>query len=307
MNAVQIYLDLIWILNFIFDWLVLLVVAWAIRQPFSHLRLLFASLYASLIVPLSFVPSLDWLNWPLVKLAYSIGIILIAFPFHSIRRFVVYFFSFYFINFSIGGGLFGLHYFLQSQQINLPWLNQVAYGNMVSWIFVLIFFPIFIYFTKDRLQNLSVIKLKHEQIYDVAVHIDVQNKYYLKGFYDTGNQLTHPLTNKPIMLIDEIIAKSWFGQEKVEQLKSKPFHEPDYENPFEYIPLKKAGGDIGYIPVFQVNQISIRVNDFIHSSKRVYVGIHFGEFSNSMSYNCLLHPLLFQSKNTKVQHVKGVI
>ncbi|MFD2638189.1 sigma-E processing peptidase SpoIIGA [Piscibacillus salipiscarius] len=303
----QIYLDLIWILNLIFDWLVLLVVAWAVRQPFSQLRIFLASLYASLIVPLSFVQGLDWLNWPLVKLVYSVGIILIAFPFDSIRRFVIYMFSFYFINFSIGGGLFALHYFLQSQQVDLPWLSHVAYGNMVSWVFVLIFFPIFVYFTKDRLQKLSVIKLQHEQIYDVAVHIDEHRNYYLKGFYDTGNQLTHPLTNKPIMLIDELTAQNWFGKQKVDELKTKPFDQPDFETPFEYIPLKKAGGDMGYIPVFQVQKISIRVREFIHSSRRVYVGIHFGEFSNSMSYNCLLHPLLFQSKNTKVQHVKGVI
>ncbi|MGP4072569.1 sigma-E processing peptidase SpoIIGA [Piscibacillus sp. B03] len=303
----QIYLDLIWMLNLIFDWLVLLVVAWAVRQPFSHLRLFLASFYASLIVPLSFISNLDWLNWPLVKLIYSIGIILIAFPFHSIRRFVIYIFSFYFINFSIGGGLFALHYVLQSQQIDLPWLGHVAYGNMVSWVFVLIFFPVFVYFTKDRLQKLAIVKLQHEQIYDVIVHIDQHRKFYLKGFYDTGNQLTHPLMNKPIMLIDESTAHTLFGEKKVLQLKSKPFDQPDFETPFEYIPLKKAGGDVGYIPVFQVRQISIKVNDYLHSSNRVYIGIHFGEFSNSMTYNCLLHPLLFQSKNTKVQHVKGVI
>ncbi|WP_194840827.1 sigma-E processing peptidase SpoIIGA [Filobacillus milosensis] len=303
----QIYLDLIWILNFFFDCLVLFVVAWVVRHPFSKWRVVLAGFYASLIIPLSFIPSLDWLNLPIIKALYSIGIILIAFSFQSMKKFFIYFFSFYFINFAIGGGLFGLHYFLQSQYIDAPWLTHISYGNMVSWIFILITFPLFLWFTKDRLQSLSVIKLKHEQLYDVVVKINENMSFHLKGFYDTGNQLTHPLMNKPIMLIDEPTAAEWFGSDKINELRNKSHLSPDYELPFEYIPLKKAGGDHGYIPVFQVKQVSIKVGQFIHSSKRVYVGVHFGEFSQSLNYNSLLHPLLFQSKNTKVQHVKGVI
>lgn len=215
-------------------------------------------------------------------------------------------FSFYFINFAIGGGLFGLHFFLQSQNVEFPWLTYIGYGNSVSWIFIVISFPIFLWFTKDRLQHLSVTKLHHQQLYDVSVQLDDRRIYQLKGFYDTGNQLTHPLVNKPIMLIDEPTASNWFGQELVERLKHKPIDDTNSEYMFEYIPLKKAGGDHGYIPVIQVNQISIHVNQLIHSTKRVYIGIHFGKFSSQISYNSLLHPLLLQSKNTKVQETKGV-
>ncbi|RPF56074.1 sporulation factor SpoIIGA [Aquisalibacillus elongatus] len=302
----QIYLDLIWALNLLFDWLVLLVVGWLSRMPFSHKRIFIASFFASLIIPLSFVPALDWLNFPIVKLVYSFGIILIAFRFINISRFITYFFSFYLVNFTIGGGLFGLHYILQSQEVSLPWLNHIAYGNLVSWIFVLIGFPIFLWFTKDRLHYLSVIKLRHEQLYDVVVQLDSNRKFHLKGFYDTGNQLTHPLTQKPIMLIDEQTGVDWFGDKKINRLKQK---DATYDEALqvEYIPLKMAGGEQDTIPVFQIQHVGIRVNQYMHMTKRVYVGIHFGEFSNRITYNCLLHPLLLQSKNTKVQHVKGVI
>ncbi|MGM8214388.1 sigma-E processing peptidase SpoIIGA [Bacillaceae bacterium W0354] len=308
MNDLDLYVDLIWLLNLFFDWLVLLTVAWVIRRPYKRVNIFLASLFASLIVPLTLIFNMDWLENPFIKLIYSFGIILIAFRFQSIQQFLIYFFCFYFINFAIGGGLFALHFFLKSNQIDIALLNYVGYGSGISWLFVIICFPIILYFTKGRLQNIAVIKLHSDRLYDVELFFRNESRK-IKGFLDTGNQLSHPLSNKPIILVDEKIARTWFDSSLIDRMKHQQINDDDLikENVnIHYIPFRMAGGDQGFLPVFIIDCVNIYANKMLYSTKKVYVGIHFGQFSNSLNYNCLLHPELFQTKKTKIQHVKGV-
>mgnify|MGYP001945508999 CR=1 FL=1 len=308
MNILELYVDLIWLLNLLFDWLVLLTVAWVMRKPFQHLKIFIASVYASLIIPITLVFDMDLLNHPLIKFIYSFGIIWIAFNFKNIKQYLLYFLTFYFINFAIGGGLFALHYFLKANQISLPWLSHVGYGDRVSWIFVIVAFPIILMFTKGRLQNIAVIKMHHDNLYQIKL-IFKGKELTLKGFVDTGNQLNHPFLEKPIMLIDQNVAEHWFSPSLIDKMKHQSIDDVDRINEdvnFHYIPYIMAGGQQGILPVFLIDEVKIYANDNVYSTKNVYVGVHFGKFSENLFYQCLLHPELFQTKNTKVQHVKGV-
>lgn len=302
----ELYVDLIWLLNLLFDALVLFTVAWMMKRPFNKYRIILASFYASLIIPLILLFNLDWLEHPIVKIIYSIGIILIAFKFESIQTYLLYFLAFYFINFAIGGGLFALHFLLQSNGINIPFIFDIGYGNSVSWIFIVISFPIVLFFIKNRLHQIAIIKLHNTNVVNVDIHFN-NNVETVKGFVDTGNQLLHPITNQPIMLIEEKIVQRWFHEDVIEKLKQlNHFEGLTSDVPIHFIPFKKAGGEQGLLPVFTVDSVHIKLDDKLFSTRNVYVGIHFGEFSQSLSYQCLLHPELLQTKKTKIHHRKGV-
>ncbi|WP_162297823.1 sigma-E processing peptidase SpoIIGA [Halalkalibacillus sediminis] len=297
----DIYLDLIWLLNLVFDWMVLLTVAWVTRKSFSHARIGTASLFASLIVPLSFVPFLVFLNNPISKILYSIMIILLAFPFGSLKLFLTRWLMFYIINFSIGGGLFALQYYFSTASVP-PFMSFAQFGSNISWLFVIIFFPLILWLTKDQLHHLSVIQLNNNQLYAVEIKIN-KECHDVTGFYDTGNQLSHPTSGQPVILIDKTTSEEWFGKEAVQGLAA--LSPESSGEKFQYIPYKKAGGAQGLLPVCLADSVTVHA-DQSYTTRGVWVGIHFGEFSRKMDYNCLLNPFIIHSKNGVIKSAGGM-
>src|SRR5699024_11126120 len=101
----KIYLDAVWALNFIFDFMLLLLTRSIARDPTSQRRLLFGAFIASLAVPISLYFPRFIFNHFFGKIIYSIIIIFCAFRFLNIYQFFKRLFIFYFVSFAIGGGL----------------------------------------------------------------------------------------------------------------------------------------------------------------------------------------------------------
>ncbi|GAA0460648.1 sigma-E processing peptidase SpoIIGA [Alkalibacillus silvisoli] len=301
----QLYVDLIWLLNLLFDWMILLVVAWVTRSKFVHWRVFLAALFASLIIPFTLL--LDWsiFDSAIFKLIYSVFIILIAFSYQFLKDFFIKFISFYFINFSIGGAVFGIHYFINTNT-EMVLSTHAPFGDMVSWIVVLILFPVALFITKSQLQNLTMFQMRLQQQYDVSIRYQ-NKKIQVLGFLDTGNQLKHPLTQHPVILVNETIFKHWFDETKVESLKlADHLGFQNVNDEIQLIPYQKAGGEQGLLPAFLADEVNVLINNQVVSTKKVYVGIHFGHFSRQMNVQCLLNPLLIQSKRMRVKDVEGV-
>src|SRR5690625_2735362 len=109
------YIDVIWFLNLCIDYLLIALTALVLKRKFLHGRMIGAALFASCIVLLLFTPlsSLFYTHW--MKFLYSTFIVLIAFGFKRWTYFLQGLLMFYFVTFMIGGGLFALHYFWQTE------------------------------------------------------------------------------------------------------------------------------------------------------------------------------------------------
>ncbi|WP_017186041.1 sigma-E processing peptidase SpoIIGA [Alkalibacillus haloalkaliphilus] len=301
----QLYVDLIWLLNLLFDWMILLLVAWVTKSSFSHVRIFLGALFASLIIPLTLLFNWGIVDSPIFKLGYSVFIILIAFSYQYLKAFLVRFFSFYLINFSIGGAVFGLHYFVTTNT-DMVISNHAPFGDAISWVVVLVMFPIAVYFTKDQLQQLTMFKLRSQQQFSITI-LHGNRNVDLNSFLDTGNQLKHPLTQHPVILVDESTFKIWVDEEKVELLKrSEQIDFFGLDDELQFIPYQKAGGEQGLLPAFLAEEVKVHMAQQIISTKKVYIGVHYGHFSKQMNVQCLLNPLLLQSKRMRVKDVEGV-
>src|SRR5690625_4621689 len=142
------------------------------RDPTKQGRLLFGAFIASLAVPISLYFPHTVLNHVLGKIFYSFVIILCSFTFRSIYQFVKRLFIFYFVSFSVGGGLIGLHFIFQ-QPITLSNEGFLTFhsglGNPISWLFVLIGFPIVYLFTKRRMDKHGIDKIRYQQICPISI------------------------------------------------------------------------------------------------------------------------------------------
>src|SRR5690625_1920003 len=130
-----IYLDMIFLLNLFYNWMILLLTKLLVRTDTKWYRILLGSIFASLLVPLTLYFPHSIFTSVLGKLAYSILIVWCTFGFHSLHNLGRNLFVFYFVSFAIGGGLFGIHFILQYSILDTAILYpKNVYGNEISFL-----------------------------------------------------------------------------------------------------------------------------------------------------------------------------
>lgn len=236
---------------------------------------------------------------------YSILIVLCTFGFHSLHSLGKKVFVFYFVSFTIGGGLFGIHFLLYYSFLNIDILypNNI-YGNEISLLFILIGFPLIWLFTKNRMDRHVKDKVNFDQIYPVIIEFNGQS-YQTKGFVDSGNHLVDPLTNRPVAICDEKFIQSFFEKKEWDQLKNaleknRLEHIPSFMKELIYVvPYKGVGGKSSYLYVFKPNKITIFYENKVLEVKKSLIGIQFAQLTEDQSYHCLLHPEMIQFSTIK--------
>ncbi|MFD1018090.1 sigma-E processing peptidase SpoIIGA [Thalassobacillus hwangdonensis] len=298
----MIYLDAVWMLNFLLDGMILFLTQAVTKANASFLRLMVGAFTASLIVPLTIFYPDTLFSTPIGKLLFSVVIILTAFQFQTLRMFFRNLVSFYFITFAIGGALFGSHYFIQSN-VNLTANGMVTfnsgYGDPVSWFFVLVGFPIAWWFTRERLERITLLKMKYEEIYPVVIEY-AGKKVESKGLVDSGNQLIDPLTKKLVFLADESVFKRLIEERDWELLKevSESFQVDQLPGVLQervtFVPYQGAEGSGQLMLTLRVDGISALAEGTSILVQSPLLGIQFGEMTADGSYHVLLHPHMKQ-------------
>ena len=296
------YMDAVWLLNFFIDFMLLMLTKAVIRDQTKNTRLLFGAFVASLLVPISIYFPDSFFTSLIGKFLYSILIVLTAFRFHSVYQMGKLFVLFYFISFAVGGGLIGLHYLTQSTfQLSTNGILTFngGYGDPVSWLFVIIGFPIISYFTKSRMDKHAVEKIRYDQIYLVKLQLKKET-YETTGYIDSGNHLTDPITKKPVVICDEVFLSQWFTKDEWILLK-KCYEQLDLEhlpkrwkNNIHIVPYQGVDGNSKFLFTLKPNNITIQYNEKTITTKHVLIGIQFARLTKDAKYHCLLQPQIFK-------------
>ncbi|MEF3328614.1 MULTISPECIES: sigma-E processing peptidase SpoIIGA [Oceanobacillus] len=298
----SIYLDVIWALNFMVDLMLLMLVQILARKPVKRRRLFLGAFIASCIVPLTILYPNSFFNHVAGKLFYSCIIIFSTFGFKSLYRFIKLICLFYFVSFSIGGGLMAIHFFLQRPvTVSLEGIitfNQ-GYGDPVSWIFVITCFPIIWYFTKRRMDEHVGEQVKYDEMYKVILTMNHQS-FESIGYIDSGNQLVDPLSKQPVVICDQPFLKQWFDDEEWEELKNMKEHldfsrlPKKWEDKLHLIPYQGVDGTHSFMLAIRAEELTIFYNNEILQAVNVFIGIQFGVLERDGQYHCLLHPLIIK-------------
>ncbi|MFB4167585.1 sigma-E processing peptidase SpoIIGA [Virgibacillus sp. JSM 102003] len=293
-----IYLDAVWLLNFFLDLMLLMLTQALAKDSTQKVRIFFGAFIASLLVPLSIFYPNSFFTSVIGKLIYSIIIILCAFQFRSIYRMIKLLLLFYFTTFAIGGGLIGIHFLLQNPigiSANGILTFNSGYGDPISWLFIVIGFPFVWIFTKARMDKHAVEKIRYDQLCPVTIQIENTSKS-TTGYIDSGNQLVDPLSKKPVVICDEYFLKHWFSSDEWEMLKAA--HDEldfeklpkDWEKRINIIPFQGVEGNRTFMIAIKPDNVVIFYNDKKIVTRKILIGIQFGNLTKDQSYHCLLHP-----------------
>ena len=189
----KIYLDLVFFLNFAFDFLLLLTVKIVLKKKVKWYRILLGGIVGAVSILFLFIP-LTSITLFLLKIIISIFMILTTFGWKSKKECLKELLYLYFISIVLGGFLYYLNLEFSYKNIGLVFFHN---GFSINFILLIILSPIILYLYIKQERELKTIK---NYYYTVEVYYQKTKKQY-QAYLDTGNKLYDPYFHKPVILL----------------------------------------------------------------------------------------------------------
>lgn len=192
----KVYVDLVFILNFLIDFILLLSVNYILRRNIKWWRLVIGSLLGSITLFIMFI-RMNNIIFILFKLFTSFFIIIVSFGFKDIKYTFKNVLYFYLVSMLLGGGIEFLDNQFKYTNYGLVFVDNglsISYG-IVFTIGLFIFFK--------YMKCFKELKNNYSNYFKCKVFFDNEQSIILNAFLDTGNKLKDPYTNKSIILVDK--------------------------------------------------------------------------------------------------------
>lgn len=191
----KIYLDLVMILNFFIDFILLLTVSIILKRNVSIIRIMLGAFVGGISILFLFF-DMNSITLFLFKIIISIFMILITFKFINIKYTLINLFYLYMTSIVLGGFLYLLNIEFSYKKVGIIFINN---GFSINLIFLIIFSPIILYIYIKQSKNL---KYNYSNYYNIEIIKNNKNYKYV-GYMDSGNVLVDNLTKKAVILIDK--------------------------------------------------------------------------------------------------------
>ena len=191
----KIYIDLVILINFIFDLILLSSVNYILRRNSSILRLVLGSFVGGFTLLLLFIRMNKYYSFTF-KIIISFIMVVISFGYKDLKYMVKNITYFYLVSIILGGGLQFLDNQFNYTNDGLVSSNGISNSYFLMIIIGVIVFKFFISLFKDLKNNYS-------NYYVCKIFFDEFKSIVVNAFLDTGNKLKEPYSNKSIILLDK--------------------------------------------------------------------------------------------------------
>lgn len=178
-----VYIDLVCIINFIYDFLILLTVSFTLKRNRKIYYYILSSLIGVLSIFLLFL-KINNIVLFLLKILISVIMVIVAFGYKSIKYTISNIIYFYMTSIVLAGFLY--------------LIKGNSYNFNLNYIVLLIIGPIilFIYYKSNK-----KLKNTYSDYYKIKIVFD-NIEYNLVSFYDNGNNLKDPISRKSIIIVE---------------------------------------------------------------------------------------------------------
>lgn len=311
--CLSVYLDVIWALNLLFDSLLLYLSAIFLKRQIRIWRIIAGGFIGSLIILLSFTPLHTYSNHPISKLLFSVAMVLVVFGYKRLSFFIKALMTLYVTTFLIGGALIGAHYFVQfdsEMSMKVMIASVTGFGDPISWLFVLLGFPVAWHFSKRNIESMEMTKIQFDQIVNVTLKINTES-FTFKGLVDSGNQLYDPLSKLPVMFVSiknmvegmaEPIIKMAADPESL-ILGNQEFP-IDWQNKLRIVPCRVVGQEHQLIVAVKPDLIIIDTKGESYLCEKGLVSFTMQQLSADDAFQCIVHPKMLTGPKMHDDSVK---
>lgn len=258
-----VYIDVLFLENFIVDFAVLYITLRISQIKISIKRTLISSIIGGLYTCTLLFKSINFLSYPAFGILVAFFIVYIATLSKKIFELIKITIIFFLVSFLISGFSLSLYCMTSGYTIG----NKFTISKFS--IKILLLSILIIYILTDRIYYYIKSKIVIKNcIYTIKFQIN--KKYVVKAFLDTGNELREPVTNLPCVLIEEGIL-----DEKIDEKK------------FYYISYSTIDND-GKLKGFKVSNMILTDNQNRNTVIDVILCPCRQKFSKYNDYNALL-------------------
>lgn len=199
-----IYIDLVLIINFIIDFLLLLTVNVALKRHSKIKRIILGAILGGISLLSLFIP-FNSISLSISKFIIGLIMVLVSFGYKNLRYTFYNLLYLFMCSIILGGFL----YFLQVQfSYNNDGFVFYYEGLAINYIFIFVITPLILYVF---IKSIKVLKEVKNYYYKVTIIFSNEFNLCITGFLDTGNKLVDPITNKPIILLNKKLVKGKFN------------------------------------------------------------------------------------------------
>lgn len=283
------YIDVILLENIIMNYIIILATGMICRVNIKQVRAFLASLLGATYAILIYVMNLKIYTNQITKLLVSICMVYIALNPGNMKTMIKHLFIFYLTSFCFGGASYYLLYCVNPNLIKS--MNGVLIGSYPIKIAllggILGFFIINISFKMIK-NKLS----KKDMFYDVEIYYKGK-KSSIKAILDTGNLLTDPITNTPVLIVEAKKLSNIISEDilkNIEDILYGIFKEidEDIKRRCSIIPFSSIGKNNGMIIGFRPDYIKIYTEDGEEIRRKVIVGIYNNKIARNGLYSGLI-------------------
>lgn len=288
-----IYLDIIFLENFILNILLLYAVEIETRSKIKHYRIIIASLVGSIYATIIYVTKKGFLYSIEMKLLLSIVMAYISFEtknFKELFKIIIYF---YLTSFVFGGGALALIYMVNTGKISIQngiiqgryTILTIMMGVVIAFIIIMIVFK----FKKNKIY-------KNDLICNIKIKIN-NKEIKTKAMIDTGNLLKEPITNVPVVIVEHNLLKSIIPNEilqNIDKILGGDLSEisenikNQYLLKMKVIPFTSIGKQNGMLLGIKAQELKIEEINETKIIEKIIIGLYNKTFSKKGEYHALI-------------------
>ncbi|MDQ0190979.1 sigma-E processing peptidase SpoIIGA [Alicyclobacillus cycloheptanicus] len=295
-----VYVDVVWLVNFIMDGVILWTTCWVMKRPARPRRLVMAALLGSGYSLLLFVPPLSFLTTWVGKALVSVALVGIGIPCRSWLELARTTVLFYFVTFVFAGAALALNFAVPGVSVASGVEvagRRLAFVTSLRSLGLLLAIVLSIALLQYSLQRVRRLRVRAAALYRVHVTVDGRSASFV-GLADTGNQLRDPLTRKPVCLVQaqvmaELVPEALAvplreGKTGIEALSS--IQDESWVRRLSIVPYRGAGGVQQMTFAVRPDTVEIEENGVRRpAAAPVLLAVNPGKLSLDNQFQAILH------------------
>lgn len=297
---IEVYPDVVFIINFCIDWLLIFLLKKVSKKRSSILKIILAaSAGAGSAALLSIFP---WIS-PIIKIIFIYGatsflMIFIAFGKLKLWDMVKQWFVLNMITYFIGGFINSVYYHTNFRMLLVRIGNGAIFSN-IPIIYVFISAVVIAVISLSVLWFYRMYQLNKPLIYDVEL-IFKDRKVKTKGLMDTGNCLYDPVRKKPVMVVENSLMDELMTPELRKDIEfAKNYMEGKISDipkeqyidkllSFSFIPYRSVGKS-GMLLGIRLDKVMIHTEKETICNEKVTAAISDNPLTGNKDYHVILH------------------
>ena len=257
----ELYVDVLFLVNFMMDYILLLIVRKMLKCSATHGRICLGAIIGSLLTCIIVILPIPYafIKFVLFHVFVNTCMIRVGLKIKIIRSFVKAIIMLYIGGFLLGVILEFFHQYVRAGSLFLAVAIAGYYLVLGIWKFI------------------SYVQRWNRYHCNVELYLG-DSKYPVRAMIDTGNGLLDPISGQPVSILNQKTARQLFGEVSARNVR--------------YIPYQTIGKKEGVLPAFQIDKMCIYGEEQLWVEAPL-IGVSEEKVSAGGEYEMILNPNLF--------------